>query len=144
MFVIGPKLSAANTNKAYYRVVAVDGAGSESGPSDHAEAPRPLVWNRPEATAKAGKPYRWQAQVIRSEGDLRCRPTRESSYNAAFWDREACRFSAIRLPEGWTIDQATGLVAGTPVKPGVLEIAFKVQTGSGKGREVSCRLVVEQ
>jgi len=38
MRVIGPDLSQPNANKAYYRVVAVDDRGLESGPSDYAEA----------------------------------------------------------------------------------------------------------
>ena len=41
---------------------------------------------------------------IRSIGDLRCRASRKSSYNAAFWDREEVSLTAAGLPEGLSLD----------------------------------------
>jgi hypothetical protein len=140
--VVGPGLTMPNTNKAYYRVVAVDRAGNESGPSDYAEVPRPWVWNPPERAAHVGKPYRFQPQLIRSDGDLRCRATPESSYNAAFWDREEYPFMPVRLPDGFTLDAKTGLVSGTPSKPGAAEVAMKIENQFGRSRVFSYPLVV--
>jgi hypothetical protein len=45
--VVGPALALPNANRAFYRVVAVDENGNESGPSDYAEAPRPFIFTRP-------------------------------------------------------------------------------------------------
>ena len=42
--VVGPGLKLPNANNAFYRVVAVDARGLESGCSDYAEAPRPFVY----------------------------------------------------------------------------------------------------
>lgn len=142
LHVVGPDVRLPNTNKAYYRVVAVDAAGNESGPSDYAEVPRPFAFSRPDLKAHVGKPYRYEPKVIGSDGDLRCRATKESSYNAAFWDREEYRFTAIQLPEGLSLDAATGVISGKPVQPGTFEVSFKVENQSGKGRTVSYQLSV--
>ncbi len=81
--VVGPGLTMPNTNKAYYRVVAVDRAGNESGPSDYAEVPRPWIWNPPDRAAQVGKLYRFQPQLIRSDGDLRCRAHIPAAFRSA-------------------------------------------------------------
>src|SRR5262249_45817960 len=57
--VIGAEVKLPNANRAYYRVVAVDGRGNRSGPSDFAEAPRPILCSRPVTTARVGAPYRY-------------------------------------------------------------------------------------
>ena len=142
MRVAGPDLQAPNTNKAYYRVVAVDAAGHESVPSDLAEVPRPFVFSPPETEAQVGKPYRCPLRVIRSIGDLRCRPSKKSSYNAAFWDREEHTFAATGLPEGLSLDAKTGLVSGTPAKPGTYRVEVKVSDQFGKSRAISYALRV--
>ncbi|HMF16648.1 MAG TPA: hypothetical protein VKE98_05540, partial [Gemmataceae bacterium] len=49
---IGAEINLPNANRAYYRVVAVDEKGNRSGPSDFAEAPRPIIWSRPVTSAK--------------------------------------------------------------------------------------------
>ena len=55
--VVDWNLDLPNTNKTYYRVVAVDAAGNESGPSDYVEVPRPHLVVPPEARTKVGQPY---------------------------------------------------------------------------------------
>ncbi len=90
-----------------------------------------------------GKPYRFQPEVIRSEGDLRCRPTPESSYNAAFWDREEHRFTPVCLPDGFTLDAKTGLFSGTPTKPETVEVSMKIENQFGRSRIFSYQLVVK-
>src|SRR5262249_11465495 len=57
--VIGPEVNLPNANRAYYRVVAVDEKGNRSGPSDFAEAPRPIFCSRPVVTAKVRLEYRY-------------------------------------------------------------------------------------
>ena len=86
--VVGLDLTLPNTNKAFYRVVAIDRDGSESGPSDYAEVARPFVVVPNEQGAAEGQDSERTPIVIRSIGDLRCRRSPKSSYNAAFWDRE--------------------------------------------------------
>jgi hypothetical protein len=136
----GPRLP--NTNKAFYRVVAVDAAGNQSGPSDYAEVPRPHVWNRPETSARAGESYRWEPKVIGSIGDLRCRRSKTSSYNAAFWDREEFTFSPISLPPGLSQDSNTGVISGEPGAAGQFDVRFSVADQFGKTATVSYRLAV--
>lgn len=142
MPVVGPNLQMPNTNKAYYRVVAVDHAGNESGPSELAEVTRPLVFSPPVTTAQAGKPYHFQLRTIRSLGDLRCRATEKSSYNAAFWDREDHTFSATGLPEGLALDAKTGLISGVPTKPGAYQIQVMVKDQFGRSRPLDHTLTV--
>jgi len=129
--VVGPDLTEPSANKAFYRVVAVDSAGNESGPSDYVEVPRPYVFSRP-PPARAGTEYEYQPKVIRSLGDLRCRANKNSSYNAAFWDREELSFEAVQLPEGLSLDPKTGRIRGTFTAAGEFTIAFQVATHRGQ------------
>jgi hypothetical protein len=130
--VIGPEVTLPNTNRAFYRVVALDASGFQSGPSDYAAAPRPYVYTRPQTPAKVGRTYTYQPGVIRSLGDLRCRRSPSSSYNAAFWDREEPVFKAIQLPPGVMLDPETGTISGTPQAAGDFEIIFEVSLGSDR------------
>jgi hypothetical protein len=141
--VVGPGLELPNTNRAYYRVVAVDAPGNESGPSDYVEVTRPFVVVEAQRKAKVGERYRDELQVIGSLGDLRCRRSPKSSYNAAFWDREEHTFTATGLPEGLSIDAQTGVISGTPQQSGTFDAAVQVSDQFGKSRTVSYRLVVE-
>lgn len=133
-----PVVGVGLSNKAFYRVVAVDARGNRSGPSDQAQVPRPYLVDRPPA-GRVGQPYRWQPQVIRSLGDLRCRATRKSSYNAAFWDREELRYEPLRMPKELTLDRSTGLVTGTPAAAGTFPLEIKLSDPFGKSREFACR-----
>jgi len=142
--VVGPDLKLPNTNKAYYRVVAINAAGNESGPSDYVEVPRPFVFTRPERTAQVGKPYRYQPRVVRSIGDLRCRRSKTSSYNAAFWDREEHTFTAIRVPQGLSLDAEAGVISGKPARPGTFAVEFKVSDQFGRSKTVSYQLLVAE
>jgi len=77
--VIGGEVKLTNANRAFYRVVAVDDHGKRSGPSDFAEAPRPILYSRPVADAKVGSAYRYRCPPsARSETSGRaCRRPRD-------------------------------------------------------------------
>ena len=132
--MVGPELTAANANKAHYRVVAVDARGIESGCSDYAEAPRPFIYTQPNTRATAGKPWAYGPASLLSIGDLRCRRSKKSSYNRAFWDREELTWSLAKAPKWLTIDKATGRVAGTPGAAAVGEHAVTVRVVNNKGK----------
>ncbi len=142
--VVGADLAEPNTNKAYYRVVAVDAAGNESGPSDYAEVPRPHVILPAESKAKLGAPWRLRPGVIRSLGDLRCRASKQSSYNAAFWDREEIRFAAEGLPEGLVLDAGSGEITGTPARAGTFTIRLTASDQFGKTQTAPLKLSVSE
>ncbi len=119
LVVLGPGAS----NKAFYRVVAVDASGARSGPSDYAAAPRPYFTGEPCGTAKVGAPYRGEVSVIRSLGDLRLQWVDEQE-TPGFWDVETPRFAIEQGPSWLTIGARTGALAGTPDTPGAVEVAI--------------------
>jgi hypothetical protein len=109
-------------NRAYYRVVAVDENGNRSGPSDFAEAPRPILWSRPVTVAKVGSEYRYALAAIRSLGDLRTRVV-DGKETMNYWDIENPRFAVQKGPTWLKIDEHTGVVSGVPDRPGKVVIA---------------------
>jgi hypothetical protein len=115
--VIGPDVNLPNANRAYYRVVAVDEQGKRSGPSEFAEAPRPILCSRPVITAKVGSEYRYRLSAVRSLGDLRTRVV-GGKETMSYWDIEVPRF-ALQQGAAWLkIDERTGLLSGVPEGPG--------------------------
>ena len=102
-----------NANKAYYRVVAVDGKDKRSGDSDYVEAPRPFIYSAPVTSAPAGQPYRYQVKAIRSIGDLTRRDAAKPKPGAKFWKIEPLKFSLTQKPSWMSIDADTGLITGT-------------------------------
>ncbi len=141
--VVGPDLTQPNANKAYYRVVAVDERGIESGPSDYAETPpptsgaRPFIFTQPPPQAAAGQEYRYQAGAISSIGHLTCK----GGYNAAYWDREKLTWSLANAPDWLTADAKTGLVSGTPKTPGRFEATLVVE--NNKAQRATQTIVIE-
>lgn len=110
--VAGVGNALPNANKAYYRVVAVDGKGKRSGDSDYVEAPRPFIYSAPVANAPAGQPYRYQVKAIRSIGDLTRRDRAKPKPGAKFWKIERLKFSLTQRPRWMSIDEDTGLITG--------------------------------
>jgi len=119
--VIGAEINLPNANRAYYRVVAVDERGNRSGPSDFAEAPRPIIWSRPLTAAKVGSEYRYALAVIRSLGDLRTRVV-DGKETMNYWDIETPRFALEQGPAWLKIDERTGVLSGVPASPGKVVI----------------------
>jgi hypothetical protein len=123
--VLGPRVQLPGANKAFYRVVAVDAAGIRSGPSDYAASPRPVIVSAPPADARKGVEYRYPLAAIRSLGDLRTRVV-SGKETMSFWDIERLRFAIQRGPQWLTIDEATGLLSGTPDRAGTTEVVVSV------------------
>jgi hypothetical protein len=119
--VIGADVNLANANRASYRVVAVDEHGKRSGPSDFAEAPRPILSSRPVTDAKVGSEYRYAMAAIRSLGDVRTRVV-DGKETMNYWDREEPRFAVERGPAWLKIDAGSGLLSGIPARPGKVAI----------------------
>jgi hypothetical protein len=119
--VIGAEVKLANANRAFYRVVAVDEQGKRSGPSDFAEAPRPIICSRPVTDAKVGSEYRYALSAIRSLGDVRTRVV-GGKETMNYWDLEAPHFAVQEGPPWLKVDPATGLLSGVPDRPGKVAI----------------------
>jgi hypothetical protein len=123
--VVGPNVTLATANKAFYRVVAVDASGNRSGPSDYAACPRPLIVSAPVIAARKGMAYRYPVAAIRSLGDLRTRVI-NGKETMSFWDIERLQFDLERGPRWLSIDRATGLISGTPDRAGTSEVVVAV------------------
>jgi hypothetical protein len=119
--VLGGDISLPTANKTYYRVVAVDAQGKRSGPSDYATAPRPAIYSKPVAAARVGAEYRYQVLANRSLGDLGSRMTGDQQ-TSGYFDIEKPRFVLTQGPAWLKIDEATGLLSGTPDVPGRAEV----------------------
>jgi hypothetical protein len=125
MLVIGPGARLPGANRAFYRVVAVDRSGKRSGPSEYAEAPRPVIFSAAPQKVKKGAEYAYDVAVIRSLGDLRTRVV-EGRETMSFWDIEKPRFRLERGPKWLAIDEATGRIRGKAEGPGRVEVVVTV------------------
>jgi hypothetical protein len=119
--VIGGQVKLTNGNRAFYRVVAVDDKGNRSGPSDYAEAPRPMLYSQPITAANVGLEYRYPLSAIRSLGDLRTRVV-GGKETMSYWDLEKPRFALQQGPLWLKIDADRGLLSGVPDGPGKVDI----------------------
>ena len=119
--VIGADLKLTNANRAFYRVVAVDEKGKRSGPSDFAEAPRPILYSHPITDAKVGSEYRYALSAVRSLGDVRTRVV-VGKETMNYWDLEAPRFALQQGPPWLKMDAGAGLLTGVPDRPGKVSI----------------------
>jgi hypothetical protein len=123
--VLGTSVELAGANKAFYRVVAVDAAGEQSGPSDYAAAPRPVIFSKPAETARTGVEYQYDVRATRSLGDLRTRVV-DGREVMNYWDVEKPRFQLERGPKWLNIDKATGRLSGTPDEAGRFDVIVAV------------------
>src|SRR5262245_3021909 len=114
--VIGAEVEPTNANRAFYRVAAVDEQGKRSGPSEFAEAPRPIIYSHPVTDAKVRVEYRYSLSTIRSLGDLRTRVV-EGKETMNYWDIESPRFALQQGPPWLKINTSTGLLSGIPDRP---------------------------
>jgi hypothetical protein len=136
MVVVSPDATAGAANQVFYRVVAVDAAGTASGCSDDAEAPHPFVYNRLAGVAKVGQPYRFQIRSLRSLGDYQCKQDPEANdkkYAYRFWDIDQNEFTLVAGPPWLSIDEATGEVAGTPGSTDIGQTTVKIEVSNQFG-----------
>ncbi|MGB2862264.1 MAG: Ig domain-containing protein [Sedimentisphaerales bacterium] len=112
-------------NKTYYRVVAIDELGKRSGPSDYAVAPRPVIYSKPVATVFVGTEYRYQMRANRSLGDLSSRMV-DDRQTSGYFDIEKPRFTLAHGPAWLRMDEATGVLSGTPDMSGSTDVAVTV------------------
>jgi hypothetical protein len=105
--VVGPHVTLPNANKAFYRVVAIDARGNESGPSDPIAMPRPFIATGPHPKAAVGQVYHYRPHSLRSIGDL--------SYAdgiVAFRGWEKLAWTLVDAPS-W-LQLKDGVLLGTP------------------------------
>ena len=114
MVVAGPRLPGDGYNRAFYRVVAIDEKGVESGPSEYVELPRPFLFARPKKIARAGSSYRGRVRSLVSRGDLQRRETRAGRASYAFWDREEAVYQLVSGPAWLELEPDNGRLSGTP------------------------------
>jgi len=120
--VMGGEVDLPAANKTYYRVVAVDEQGKRSGPSDYATGPRPVIYSKPVVAAKVGTEYRYQVCAVRSLGDLSSR-MKGSDQVSGYFDIERPKFALEQGPVWLKIDEATGVLSGTPDVAGKVQVA---------------------
>jgi hypothetical protein len=123
--VMGREVELPAANKTYYRVVAVDDQGKRSGPSDYATGPRPIIYSKPVVAAKVGAEYHYQVCANRSLGDLSAR-MRGNEQISGYFDVEKPRFALDQGPAWLRIDEATGVLRGTPDATGRVEVTVTV------------------
>jgi hypothetical protein len=123
--VVGSGVELFEANKSYYRVVAVDGTGQRSGPSDYATASRPIIYSQPVVEARANEEYRYDVLAIRSLGDLRTRVVAGREV-MNYWDVEQPRFQIEQGPGWLRIDKSTGRLTGKPDRAGRFEVIVAV------------------
>ena len=112
-----------NLNKSFYRVVAIDENGTESGCSDLVELPHPWVYSKPVRIAAVGVPYRYEVRTLRCLGDLQYRYVKG---HYAFWEKEAYEFELVSGPKWLSLNTETGELSGTPATRDVGSVAVEV------------------
>lgn len=123
--VLGAEVDLSAANKTYYRVVAIDELGKRSGPSDYAVAPRPVIYSKPVVTARVGTEYCYQMRANRSLGDLSSRMV-DGRQTSGYFDIEKPRFTLAQGPAWLRIDEATGVLSGTPDVSGSIDVVATV------------------
>ncbi|MGD8238331.1 MAG: putative Ig domain-containing protein [Armatimonadota bacterium] len=141
MLVVTPEPDLRNMNRCYYRVVAVDAHGTQSGCSDYVEMPHPFIYTRPVAEAKVGEPYEYRPKTIMSLGDLQYRL---ESRDREFRDREEYTFSLVTGSKWLDIDPETGALTGTPSSSdlGTANVRVAVENQFGGSATHAYRLAV--
>jgi hypothetical protein len=139
LMVVGPELSLPNANRAFYRVVAVDENGNESGASDYADFHRPFIYSRFPEKVKAGTFLTHEPGLVTSIGDLKCK----QGYKAAFWDKESLSFSLVRAPHWLKINPQTGRISGTAGVNDLGKHEVLLRVINNKGSVTERRLVLE-
>ena len=128
--VVSPEQTEATANKVFYRVVAIDAHGTQSGCSDYAELPHPFIYSKPAANAKVGQTYTYQVKSLSSLGDYQCKQdpsVNNKKYAYQFWDVEQSTFKVVERPPWLAMDAKTGILSGKPGTDDVGAVTVKVE-----------------
>jgi len=127
-----------NLDRTFFRVAAIDGAGSRSGPSDFVGAKHPFIFTKPITTVKVGQEYRYQARSLYSLGHFAV--GQDHIYRP---EKETIRFSLKQGPSWLSLAADAGLVSGAPAAAGRHEVALEVTNGRGGVDTQSFSITVE-
>ena len=84
-----------------------------------------MIYSKPTTAAKVGAEYRYQVLANRSLGDLTAR-MKGNDQVSGYFDIEKPRFALERGPAWLKIDEATGVLSGTPDAAGKVEVSVSV------------------
>lgn len=146
MPIVGPTQNAPAANRVFYRVVAIDDKGTESGCSDFVELPHPFVFSKPAARVHIGQAVDYTIRSLRSLGDYQCKPdagSKQKQYAYRFWDTEKLEYKLLKAPDWLSIDARSGRLIGTPKTAGSAHVAVRVSTESGNRVDCEIRMTVE-
>jgi len=106
----------------YYRIVAVDSQGRESGPSTQIESKHPLIKTQSLPVAQRDKFYETHIEVVSSIGHLVSATLKGKPYQLSFRNGDSLYFSIENLPSGLQMNESSGLISGTPTTSGTYNI----------------------
>lgn len=98
--------------RPWYRVAAVDAAGRDSGPSEMAELPHPLIVAATLPVARAGSYYEARPAISASIGHLVSLDENGKAYQMRFRNGDDLSFELEGAPVGLAIHPKTGMIAG--------------------------------
>ena len=113
-----------NLDRTFFRVAAIDAAGSRSGPSDFVEAKHPFIFTEPATEARVGREYRYQARSLQSLGHFAV--AQDHIYRP---EKETVRFALKQGPPWLRVATDTGLLSGTPATAGNYTVALEATNG---------------
>jgi hypothetical protein len=128
--------------RPYYRVVAVDSEGRESGPSGQGDLLHPLILSKALPAAKAAAYYQTRIDVSASIGDLVSIDFPNGQpYNIRFRNADDLVFDVSGAPPGLAISHDTGVLAGylPATATGKYELEVKV-TDRRTGKQDAVKL----
>jgi hypothetical protein len=123
--------------RPYYRVVAIDAEGRESGVSEMAELVHPLILTRKLPEAKTATYYQTKVDVSASIGHLVSANENGKAYQMRYRAADELAFDLSGAPAGLSIDRKTGLIAGylPPGAAGAYEMLVTVSDGRTGARD---------
>ncbi len=98
--------------RPFYRVLAIDASGRQSGTSTQAELQRPLIMTSRLPDGKRSAYYEARIDVSASIGHLVSANMNGRPYHMKFRNGDELKFELAGAPQGLSIDPAKGLIAG--------------------------------
>ncbi|MHB9024723.1 MAG: putative Ig domain-containing protein [Armatimonadota bacterium] len=116
-------------DRSFFRVAAIDADGARSGPSGYVGAKHPFVYTAPVTAAKVGQAYSYQARTLTSLGDFSLPEGGDQGNHRHHKDK--IQFALKQSSDWLKLDPATGLLTGTPLVAGAVEVTLEVTDGQG-------------